>query len=178
MHGKISALRTKSYFHDFPIINCDTALKTHMGRQKIQPSPKQLPGAMAGSEVGQISFWRKEKVLTNAPGCLAAGADTLTAHGGATQACGSTCSSSPSPFPLEPFRVIYGALTTVVWCCCRSRACFPLGEPTVPAGECRRRDGMPALHSFQRIHTDQWEATGAQQPRTTEMEKQHKGAFL
>lgn len=102
MHRKISTLGTKSYFHNFLIINYDTAVKTHMGRQKIQSSPKQLPGAMAGSEVGQISFWRKEKVLTNAPGCLAAGADTLRARGGVTlptQTCGSTCSSSSSRFP-------------------------------------------------------------------------------
>lgn len=144
-------LRAKSYIHELPIRKCDTALKNHMGRQEIQSSPSQLPGAMAGSEVGQISFWRKEKVLTNAPGCLTAGADTLSAHAGAIlsiQACGSTCSSSSSPFPSEPFSVIYGALTTVVWWCCRSRACFPLGEPTVPTGECRRRDGMPALHSL------------------------------
>lgn len=80
MHGKVSTLRTKSCFHNFLTINHDTAVKTHKGRQKIQSSPNQLPGAMAGSEVGQISFWRKEKVLTNAPGCLAAGADTLRAH--------------------------------------------------------------------------------------------------
>lgn len=137
MHRKISTLGTKNYFHNFLIINYETAVKTHMGREKIQSSPNQLPGAMAGSEVGQISFWRKEKVLTNTSGCLAAGADTQSTHGGAalpTQACGSTCSSSSSPFPLEPSTVIYGALTTVLWWCCRSRARFPPGEPTVPAG--------------------------------------------
>lgn len=125
--------------------------KPTLGDRRFNHLPKQLPGAMAGSEAGQISFWRKEKVLTNAPGCLAAGADTLRAHGGATlptQACGSTCSFSSSPFPSDPITDIYGALTTVTWWCCRSRACFPLGEPTVPAGECGRRDGMPALHSL------------------------------
>lgn len=175
MHRKISTLGTKSYFQNFLIINYDSSENPH---GKTEDSIISQPAAWCN---GRLRSWtdfllEKGKLLTNAPGCLEHPWRGHPSNPGLWH----TCSSSSSPFPLEPFAAISGALTTVTQWCCRSRACFPPGEPTDPAGECRRRAGMSALHSCQPPKEPHWsmENHRSQQNRITELEKQHKGAIL
>lgn len=141
-------------------------------RQNIGSSPSQLPSAMAGSEVRLISLWKKEKAMKNTQRLL--DSRELTHQPpteGATlptQACDNTCSSSSSAFRLDPFTVIYGALTTVKGGGAVRTAWFHPEELAVPARGSGRRDRMSVLHSL----------LGAKETRTTETEKLHKGVFL
>lgn len=61
VHRTVLTSGTKSYFCSFLIINYDTAVKIHMGRQNIWSSPNQLPSAMAGSEVKTDFLLKKGK---------------------------------------------------------------------------------------------------------------------
>lgn len=126
-----------------------TAVKTHMGRQKIQSSPSCL---VQWQTQKLDRFHSGEGKIAHQSSRVPGSRSWHTQHPwrGHPSKPGlwHTCSSSSSPFPLEPFTAISGALTTVTWWCCRSRACFPPGEPPDPAEECRRRAGMSALHSL------------------------------